>query len=292
MSREPTSILVSVDADDDPVDRATSVLAGMEVGELLAVLYDRSPDEWYRQAQDRIAADADDVRIVSVGASTRSVADGGRVAVDTTRRFVTPVPEPTDLTGLGIAVGEHLVEWGDDDGRPVVLVDSVTALLQWVDRDRAVQFLHVLSARIRRAGGVGVFLVTHTAHDEATRRMLTELFEMTVEPSSPPESSSDRRPSTETVMDLLADPRRRCVVRELLFDGETTVDRLADRIDEELGDGAGPRPAVRARLFHVDLPRLANAGIVAWDRDAEVVELAVPSGRVRPYLALMDADDA
>lgn len=289
-TEEATSVLVPVTRHQDGVDRATDAVSGFEPDRLLGILYDRSPDEWFRQVHDRLDVAATDVRIVSVGSEPRSVTDGEGPVVDAGRRFVTPIADRHDLTGIGIAVGEHLENWQGAGVRPAVLFDCLTALLQWVDRGHAVQYLQILTERIDRAGGVGVFLVSPATLDEETDEMLREVFDATLEE---PDSTSggDRSrdgPPPDRMMELLSEPQRRCVVRELVFDGEATVEELAERVAADLA--AQSRDDALVRLYHVDLPKLANAGVLEYDEDAGRVEFGIPTDRVRPYLAMLDAD--
>lgn len=49
---------------------------------------------------------------------------------------------------------------------------------------------------------------------------------------------------------------------------------VGELVDELADDSRGiDRLRVRTELVHVDLPRLADAGIVAFDRDADIVSL-------------------
>jgi hypothetical protein len=55
---------------------------------------------------------------------------------------------PPDLTGLGIAFGEFLDTWADDDRHLSICVDSLTALLQYEETDRVCQFVRELTRRV------------------------------------------------------------------------------------------------------------------------------------------------
>lgn len=75
----------------------------------------------------------------------------------------------------------------------------------------------------------------------------------------------------ETASELLADDRRRAVVAILHDDGPISRHRLVRRIVEVQVDTTSPAPATWYRthvaLHHDHLPRLADAGLVEYDRE-------------------------
>lgn len=88
---------------------------------------------------------------------------------------------PNDLTQLGIAVTEQLQEWADGNRRAVVCFDSLTALLQYSDRDAAYEFLHVVTGRIRSVDAVAHFHFDPSAHDDQTFAQVATLMDAVVE---------------------------------------------------------------------------------------------------------------
>ncbi|MFD1512949.1 DUF7344 domain-containing protein [Halomarina rubra] len=78
---------------------------------------------------------------------------------------------------------------------------------------------------------------------------------------------------------VLADERRRRLLAHLhRHRGTLAVSSLAASLAEnDTGPTAGPDGSAvrdsRNRLYHVDLPALADRGLVAWDREAGAVEL-------------------
>ncbi|WP_433624374.1 DUF7344 domain-containing protein [Halomicrococcus sp. NG-SE-24] len=77
--------------------------------------------------------------------------------------------------------------------------------------------------------------------------------------------------SVDDAMDALAARRRRVLLAHLFEERRATVGELADEL---VDDSRGTDPLrVRTELVHVDLPRLTDAGIVAFDRDADTVSL-------------------
>lgn len=89
---------------------------------------------------------------------------------------------------------------------------------------------------------------------------------------------------------LLAAPRRRyllyCLCR---CAGSVDLPTVADRVTEwETGDPAEERREERLRiymsLYHDHVPPLVDAGLVAYDQEADAVELAADPGAIRAYL--------
>lgn len=85
----------------------------------------------------------------------------------------------------------------------------------------------------------------------------------------------DRSARMDRLLDTLANPRRRRVVRRLSErDAPIAFERLVedvaaeerDRVDEDDCDG------VRIALHHSHLPKLADAGVIVVNHDAETVE--------------------
>lgn len=83
--------------------------------------------------------------------------------------------------------------------------------------------------------------------------------------------------------DLLSNARRRGVLYAVSRDGTTTVAELADRI-AAWQDGDHSAEDVRTSLVHAHLPRLADAGVVAYDHQRGVVEPTDDANDLEPYL--------
>lgn len=83
--------------------------------------------------------------------------------------------------------------------------------------------------------------------------------------------------AVDSVLDALSNRRRRTVVRELLAHPDETVDietlgaLVAERETSVAGTDGAKRQNVVVSLLHVHLPKLADARIVAHDRDAGTV---------------------
>jgi hypothetical protein len=154
-------------------DAAGQLDRALDGGErsVLAVLYRQDVRAWttaVRRRRDRVG-------------SAAAVAVGPVVATGGTRDPlpVREVTDPTDLTGVGIAVGEWL-RAREADERAVVCLDSLSTLLQYADLERAFRFLHALVAQVRSAGATAYVSVDPGAHDEATLATLRTLFDAVV----------------------------------------------------------------------------------------------------------------
>lgn len=74
--------------------------------------------------------------------------------------------------------------------------------------------------------------------------------------------------SLDACLDVLADRHRRLVVQQLRAepDGTMTMDELLDRFCADSGGGAPDRAHLATQLHHTHLPRLADRGLVEYDR--------------------------
>lgn len=134
------------------------------------VSYTRSPAACFAQLPD---VPAERKSVVDVGGERRS-AGAGTQRTATAGGSVT-VTEPGDLTGIGIAVRDH-VEPGVR-----LCFDSVTAMLQYVELERAYTFLSSLLGGLWSAGARAHFHLDPAAHDDRTVAVVTSLFDARVD---------------------------------------------------------------------------------------------------------------
>lgn len=85
--------------------------------------------------------------------------------------------DPGDLTGIGIAIAESL-----EPGTSVCF-DSLTAMLQYADSERAFQFLHALGERCATAETTAHFHLDFESADETTHAALSTLMDAIVDPT-------------------------------------------------------------------------------------------------------------
>jgi hypothetical protein len=136
----------------------------------------------------RSAGDGRDVLVVTASRHVVSLpfdpADAGRFGVvDCTPGGVeedgpvVDVGSPGDLTGISMPVSRFL----DGARDPVVLLDSVSSILQYADQESAFRFLSVLTSNVAGGGGVGLSTFDDGVHPERTYRTFSQLFDGRIE---------------------------------------------------------------------------------------------------------------
>jgi KaiC/GvpD/RAD55 family RecA-like ATPase len=85
---------------------------------------------------------------------------------------VVDVGSPGDLTGISMPVSRFL----DGAENPVVLLDSISSILQYADEESAFRFLSVLTSNVAAGGGVGLYTFDEGVHPEQTYRTFAQLF--------------------------------------------------------------------------------------------------------------------
>jgi len=134
-----------------------------------------------RDAADRVLADFrsllgdpeyDDVGVIDsvTQHQGQSVQDSGTVKY---------ASSPMDMTGIGIAFSEFLEAFAVDRGLTAnrVMLDSLTPLLIYADRQTVFRFMHVFTSRIENADALGLHVIDSTAHDAETINTLKQLFD-------------------------------------------------------------------------------------------------------------------
>lgn len=166
------SILISGPAMVGKAELALDLLAvGTDQGQhALAV----TPDDRAEWVTDAFESDVERLWIVDcTGTSGGSFGDTDRVKY---------VNSPGDLTGIGMGVAKCIRAIGVDvRGGLRLSVLSVSTLLQYANRDRVFNFLHVLTGRVSAADYLGVFTLDSAAHDEQTVNVVTSQFDAVVE---------------------------------------------------------------------------------------------------------------
>lgn len=102
-------------------------------------------------------------------------------------------------------------------------------------------------------------------------------------------------PSLDEMHRLLSEERRRCLVSYLASHADASVGtgELVDAVVERETPRPGPanhRTRVEIDLTHVQLPKLADAGVVDYDPVAETVEYT-PSKTLEALLAVSDVSE-
>jgi hypothetical protein len=114
--------------------------------------------------------------------STPTIAD--------TQRLVF-VSSPTDLTGIGIKFSnmiETIFEGEFSEGEAGLFpppirfcVNSISTLLMYRRLEVLYQFLHVLTAKLKKIEGVGIYLLNSESFDDKTLSMIKQLMNCVIE---------------------------------------------------------------------------------------------------------------
>ncbi|HUH78319.1 MAG TPA: hypothetical protein VLY83_00330 [Methanoregula sp.] len=158
-------------------------------GEYAIVL---STNERAAEVIDYFRLSGSDKRFIGViDAITKSSSPG---IADTKRMMF--VSSPTDLTGIGIKFSTMIEtifagEFAEGEGGlfppPVrFCVNSISTLLMYRRLEVLYQFLHVLTAKLKKIDGIGVYLINKESFDDRTlslvKQLMTAVIEVKVEP--------------------------------------------------------------------------------------------------------------
>ncbi|WP_251341397.1 DUF835 domain-containing protein [Haloplanus halophilus] len=187
---------------------------------------------------------------------------------------VTAMSDPGNLQRLGTAVTLYLDDWADTGRETLVYVDALDPFVEAGGLESTFQFLHLLEQTVAGTDATLVVRADPSTADERTIDTLRPLFDAVVDgdDSTPPALDAD------ALRELLRNPRRRFVLRSLFEDGGTALDRLASALAARESAAEEPTDAERRRAFtalaSVHVPRLAEAGLVVFDRSEERVQLS------------------
>lgn len=112
---------------------------------ILGVSVVQSPSDRRRRWTDHGSLDRFDVEFVDVDTDTRAAS---AVEHSRPRRTITTVSDPTDLATLGRTISERLAA---GDGQTSMCFHSMTDILDFVERERALEFLHTLAEAVKAA---------------------------------------------------------------------------------------------------------------------------------------------
>lgn len=147
-------------------DLSTSLLTdGVSEPNVIFVTYTRGPGDCVAQLE---GYETGDIGVIRVGEGRQE---------ESGVRTVESVSSPSDLTGLGIKIGQFLSTWPE----PVHLsFESLTAMLQYVDFQTAYEFLHAVTGQIHAANARAHFHIDPEAHKPEHVAGLTSLFDAVV----------------------------------------------------------------------------------------------------------------
>jgi len=150
---------------------------GIREGDGAVLISARDDERSVREDVERIDPEFDRsmLGIVECISEQRDGSSGGGRDADVRVRRAS---SPADMTGIGIGASELMNDFHDAgvDGIRVG-VDSLSTLLLYLEFDRLARFLHVLSGRIDRAGGLGMFVINPGTIDAGQYDQLKTLFD-------------------------------------------------------------------------------------------------------------------
>ncbi|MFB6112142.1 MAG: RAD55 family ATPase [Halobacteriaceae archaeon] len=132
-------------------------------------------------------------RLIDDGRAVVPALDPSRVAVvDCTGQgekdtapsdiHVETVSTPADLTGIGIKFSTMVERLrANDIDRVRMGLFNVSTMLMYSDLRKVFTFLHTISGRISATGGLGVFVIDPSSHDEESVSMLNQLCDGRIE---------------------------------------------------------------------------------------------------------------
>jgi hypothetical protein len=146
-----------------------------------------STNERAAEVVDFFKVAGSDKRFVGViDAITKSSTPG---ITDTNRLMF--VSSPTDLTGIGIKFSnmiETIFEGDFSEGEPGLFpppvrfcINSISTLLMYRRLEVLYQFLHVLTAKLKKIEGVGFYLINKESFDDKTLSLIKQLMTGVIE---------------------------------------------------------------------------------------------------------------
>ncbi|SHL65809.1 helix-turn-helix transcriptional regulator [Haladaptatus paucihalophilus] len=144
---------------------------------LAAVTYTQPPGQWLGDWERSVGRSPREVRFIHAS----GMAQSETYDEQTSNTVTTEVVDPTDPMEIIVPLSDRLKEWSNGETQPVVSVQTLTVLLEYVDFDTAFRYLHILTHRIQAAGGIGYFQMDPDIHDPETTNTLKTLFDVVVE---------------------------------------------------------------------------------------------------------------
>jgi KaiC/GvpD/RAD55 family RecA-like ATPase len=90
---------------------------------------------------------------------------------------------PADLTGIGVRISQFIREFYREKKMLKIQlhIDSISTLLMYTNIEMVFRFLHVLTARIKANGGLGIYTLDSQMHDKRDISILKHLFDYMIE---------------------------------------------------------------------------------------------------------------
>lgn len=105
---------------------------------------------------------------------------GLSAGVESDRLTVESVSSPGNLTEVGVAIDKLLAGTGETNGRLNCCLPSLTALLQYVDRQRGYRFCNAMANRLASVDAFVHYHIIANAHDDRTVDTFASLMDAVV----------------------------------------------------------------------------------------------------------------
>lgn len=257
-----------------PFGPTFDLLPDHEPVDALAVTYQESArflHEWHSQRTRQPR----NVGVVSVGEQMRSAS----TTSPPQHTMVRGVADATDIEEIRDCVDWYLNAW-PTEGRTAVYFDTVTDLVENHGVDETASFLRAFKRVLDAHDAVGYFCLRSGAHDQSVVREIASLFDTVIE-SVDEAAETSPEPSVTDCFSVLRDARRRQILAELAEQEDASVEELTDRVTARTETDY---ERTQVSLVSVHLPKLADHGVVAYDRDRGHVAQGEHFDRVEPYL--------
>ena len=256
---------------------------------ILIVSNESTPDQIMSIVGEKLGSKPGKFGLINVGDGTRSTGLQTESSVNPTT--ILTIVEDQDISRLGTTINLYLNQWEDNDKEIRIYFNSLSNLLETVSLQQLFRFLHLLIFRIREIGAKGQFYLNPKNFDRQTIKTVEPLFDV-VAGNADIVAVGDQ--SGQVGIDELngdsAESRLRRSVLSFLLEKQTPVDlrKLTEWVLDRNIDAVGTPwngdrdqfDEIYYSLYHIQIPKLVNAGLVVTDQSNELVEETRAANRV------------
>lgn len=278
--------------------------------DVLVVSYERDAETVVDDLLSHLEDRPRNLGVVDVEDAARSVrATTGEARPRDIPTVAVSLADPHDIDVLLGVVEQFLDDWADSDATSVVYVDSLTGMIHRTGLVTTVGFVDRVGDLLAGGGHRSYFRLLRDAHDELTIATLDPRFgshlalgdddcwdELGSAAEAIDPAPDATAPLVDQTFEIFSHHRRRLLLHGLrLSGGRERLEDLAEFVSrwETDADGEPSDETIRqvyTGLWHVHIPKLADFGIVSFERSTGLVELVGPR-RVEPYLSLSVGED-
>ena len=256
---------------------------------ILIVSNESTPDQIMSIVGEKLGSKPGEFGLINVGDGTRSTGLQTESSVNPTT--ILTIVEDQDISRLGTTINLYLNQWEDNDKEIRIYFNSLSNLLETVSLQQLFRFLHLLIFRIREIGAKGQFYLNPKNFDRQTIKTVEPLFDV-VAGNADIVAVGDQ--SGQVGIDELngdsAESRLRRSVLSFLLEKQTPVelrkltewvlDRNIDAVGTPWNGDRDQFDEIYYSLYHIQIPKLVNAGLVVTDQSNELVEETRAANRV------------